>query len=313
MRTGTTAGVYFTLPDQNVWAQERQIITLERQNGDVAEVTLTMRGNDVATYKLDNDGKCTIDITDLVRVYGLYQTSINSQTSLYIGMKFGNPVQGVIDTFYILKAGLINPASVYKPSLPTDFFATIVPPSRMLYNGKSDLYCEAYLDNYTSWTLTGSALFVDGTNGRQIKAINPFTLSKSSAIQRCNVQSMCGIPTICVRWVSFTGITRVHVFEMHKPTIAAADSYELMTPDNSYKEIKGRKDSFTLYLDGLCAYDVWYYSDIVTSSSVEVSLDGQNWVRVQVAGKNITIPDGDAINGKIELNVNWKRYDAVAM
>ena len=312
MRTGTSAGVYWTMPDQNVWAQERQIITLERQSGNVAEITLTMKGNDVATYKLDNDGKCTIDITDLVRVYGLFETAISSN-SLYIGMKFGNPVQATLTSYYILKKGLINPASVYKPSLPTDFFADIVPPSRMLYNGKHDLYCEAYLDNYTSWTLTGAALFVDGTNGRQIKAINPFTLSKSSAIQRCNVQSMCGIPTICVRWVSFTGITRVHVFEMHKPTIAAADNYELMTPDNSYKEIKGRKDSFTLYLDGLCAYDVWYYSDIVASSSVEVSLDGVNWTRVQVAGKNITIPDGDAINGKIELNVNWKRYDAVAM
>lgn len=312
MRTGTIAGVYYTMPNQNVWAQERQLITLERQSGSVAQVTLTMNGNDVAVYKLDSNGKCTIDITDLVRVYGLFESAI-SANSLYIGMKFGDPVQGTLSNAYILKAGLINPTSVYIPSFPLSFFASIIPPSRLLYNGKCDMICEAFLDNYSTWTLGGSAIFKDGSNGRQIAAIGNFELSKGGLTQHCIARNICGVPTIAVRWVSFTGITRVHMFEMRKPTIAAADNYELMTADNSYLEIKGRKDGFTLYLDELCAYDVWYYSDIVASSSVEVSLDGINWARVQIVGKSITIPDGDATNGKVELNVNWKRYDAVAM
>jgi hypothetical protein len=100
---------------------------------------------------------------------------------------------------------------------------------------------------------------------------------------------------------------------LRKPTIAADSSYQLLTLDNSYDEIKGRVDNFDLYIDELLPYDLWYYADVVTSSKVEVSLDGQNWHRVQVTTKNVTIPTGTMGNGKLEITVNWRKYDAVTM
>ena len=42
-------------------------------------------------------------------------------------------------------------------------------------------------------------------------------------------------------------------------------------------------------------------------------MDGTNYERVQVVSKNVTLPDGEATDGKLEIEVNWKRYDAVAM
>ena len=83
--------------------------------------------------------------------------------------------------------------------------------------------------------------------------------------------------------------------------------------DNSYNEVKGREDSLDIYLDELMPYDLWYYADVITSSFVEVSLDGTNWNQVQVTNKNITLPTGGAGNGKLEITVNWRRYDAVTM
>ena len=82
---------------------------------------------------------------------------------------------------------------------------------------------------------------------------------------------------------------------------------------NDYDDVKGREDSFTIRLDGLNNYDLWYYADLITSSSVKVTLDGEKWQKVQVTEKNITLPDGEANNGILEISLNYAKYDAVAM
>ena len=105
----------------------------------------------------------------------------------------------------------------------------------------------------------------------------------------------------------------MHYFMLRNQTIASAENYQLLTLDNYYDEIKGRVDGLDLYLDDLLPYDLWYYADVITSSKVEVSLDGQTWNQVQVTNKNVTIPTGEKGNGKLEITVNWKRYDAVNM
>ena len=105
----------------------------------------------------------------------------------------------------------------------------------------------------------------------------------------------------------------MHHFMLRKPTIASVENYQLLTLDNSYNEIKGRVYGLALYLDDLLPYDLWYYADVITSSKVEVSLDGQTWNQVQVTNKNVTIPTGEMGNGKLEITVNWRKYDAVTM
>ena len=92
------------------------------------------------------------------------------------------------------------------------------------------------------------------------------------------------------------------------------NAYSLLPIDGEYIEIKGREDGFTLRLDRLNTYDLWYYSDVLQSSNVQVSDDAQGWQRVQVTEKSITLPDGEAgTNGVLEIAVNYREYDAVAM
>ena len=323
MRTGTSAGVYFTMPDENVWIQEKQIITLERQSGTVVAVSLYVRNNlttPIATYKLDSAGKCQVDISDLVRIYAKPVGTTPADT-LYIGMDMldaNGTALGIMRGFHFYSQGLISPASVFRPEsgMPMSY---IVPPERLIYCGKSDLICETLLDFKNDWVLSGGAIWADNTTRKQIQAIGDFSLTFSISTRQYRVDNVyaqktpCGGDFVCVRWVSFTGVQRVHHFELRKYTIEAADSYELLTLDNSYLEVKGRRDGFTAYIDGLNQYDYWYYADMLTSSKVEISLDGVNWYRVKVSNKSATLPSGGEKNGKLEIAINWRKYDAVTM
>lgn len=325
MRTTTKGGIKFTYPDEGVWSAERQIIYLERVRGSVSEVTLSKRkqgvipltDEDIATYKLDANGNCAIDITDLLRTFGVYQSAIDTNMSLYLTLT----TSGGSISFYIRITGIINPAGVYIPpfTMPD---ALIVPPERILYAGLTDIRCEFYSAVTTdlTWALEGDAQWA--VDKRWVDAIGDFiiyriksgqtTIARKSTLQAITIDS-CKSPAVAVRWVSFTGVQRVHHFMLRKPTIASAENYQLLTLDNSYNEIKGRVDGFDLYLDDLLPYDLWYYSDVITSSKVEVSLDGQTWNQVQVTNKNVTIPTGEMGNGKLEITVNWRKYDAVTM
>ena len=322
MRTTILNGVKLTYPNVDIWSAERQIIYMERVSGSVSEVKLSKRNKAtlpfeyIATYKLDENGKCAIDITDLVRTFGVYQNAIDVNTSLNINIA----TPGVSTSFYIRIDGIINPADVYIPpfTMPD---ALIVPPERILYAGLTDIRCEFYTEVTTglNWELEGAIL---AENKRWIDAINDFTIyrvksGETTIARKSTFQSIyvdpCKFPAAAVRWVSFTGGQRVHHFLIRKPTIASVENYQILTLDNSYNEIKGRLYGLDLYLDDLLPYDLWYYADVITSSKVEVSLDGQIWNQVQVTNKNVTIPTGEMGNGKLEITVNWRKYDAVTM
>ena len=122
----------------------------------------------------------------------------------------------------------------------------------------------------------------------------------------------CGKRYAEVEWVSFTGQTRRHVFEVVKLTEETTNEVSLEMITNEYDVRKDRRVSFSLRLEGLTAYDYWYYSDLVTSSSVKVSLSGTNYRQVQVTAKKSTIPETSY--GKpltLEIPINYVRYDTL--
>ena len=122
----------------------------------------------------------------------------------------------------------------------------------------------------------------------------------------------CGKRYAEVEWVSFTGQTRRHVFEVVKLTEETTNEVSLEMITNEYDVRKDRRVSFSLRLEGLTAYDYWYYSDLVTSSSVKVSLSGTKYSQVQVTTKKSTIPETSS--GKpltLEIPINYVRYDTL--
>lgn len=288
------------------WKQERLVFSIREH--DSIKMWSNLKGSQsspIATYLPDNAYSVLVDLTDYVRANP-------TVAHLYFYSEENAATYDVTITI----AGRINPANVLIPPHSLSV-ATICPPSLMYCDGVNKLAAELYPD-YNAWTIIGNAAL--RADKRQVKDIlGSFTLSINigQSIDRRTFNTtplVCGVRYAFVRWVSFTGIVRVHMFEVAKVKTSAADAYSLLPTDNEFVDIKGREDGFVLRLAGLDAYDTWYYSDLITSSKVEVSMDGTNYDRVQVVSKNVTLPDGEAsTDGKLEIEVNWKRYDAVAM
>lgn len=301
--------VLITLATTNVayWKQERLILEFNG-NGDILRMWTSLSGSyasPIAKYTPDANNKVYIDVTDYIRAYG--------DCSIYFK---GEAHDASEHTVNVTVKGLINPYGVIIPSHYGDNYILVQMPNRMIEPVVRNipLIAEFYSTGPIAVFTGGATLSQDM---RQVTITGdfkyrpvPFGDSRKYTL----VHRMCGVQYAYVRWVSFSGITRVHIFEVTKPKIESADSYTLMPVDNEYVEVKGRVDGMTLRLNDLCPYDLWYYSDVITSSKVEVSLDGRTYNQVQVTTKNITLPDGDTKqNGKLEIAINWKRYDAVAM
>ena len=136
----------------------------------------------------------------------------------------------------------------------------------------------------------------------------------------------CGVRYAVIKWRSFVGPYKAHTFKINSQKTEAQDDYSLLMVDNSYKEIKGSEESLILSIDELNTYDLWYYSDILTSSEVSLMVcDGKVFyeisqrqeavggIRLEITTKNVTIPSGERADGKLEFEAKIKRYDAVTL
>ena len=115
-----------------------------------------------------------------------------------------------------------------------------------------------------------------------------------------------------VRWISRYGVQKQFVWYYRDLRVNVSDVVSIATIDGTYDERKGYMQGLTLFIDELNAYDYWYYSDIITSSKVEVSICGGSWRVVQVNAKNVQIPNNDMGKPKdLEVQINFQKYDAI--
>lgn len=307
-----------TAVDVQYWKQERLVFRVPTGTNEVVSVYNDL--GTIANYR-GFGSYLDIDLTDWVRANE--EAARTNATYIY------SDWNGDEWEINIQVAGLINPEDVIIPPTTLSFFP-MLPPFR--YIGGFVTIFEVFSEggqgiaaprwrSYANGAWSAYDILSDrGLAQRTIAAnverlqfvrINvPQNITETILIQ----EQDCGKEYALVRWVSFTGNTRQHVFELVKPKTSVADAYSLEPINNEYVEIKGRVDGFVLQLDNLNPYDVWYYSDLLTSSKVEVSLDGVKFDRVQITDKDVTIPTVDGTpSGKVEFNVNWKRYDAVSM
>ena len=101
-----------------------------------------------------------------------------------------------------------------------------------------------------------------------------------------------------------------------------ADGQEIIEPQNAFDVRMGLTQKMTLRLENLNTYDYWYYSDIVTSSDVRVTLTADDYdagndtlydsTRVAVDTKSVRQRDGDGgAFGTLNVEIKYRRYDRV--
>ena len=185
-------------------------------------------------------------------------------------------------------------------AMPLDFYDIFT-----MTNGNPDT---------TEKAVTGAA-FDSLTIGSTIKTIGVTDSEKNIVQSVAIVPRRCGVLYAAVEWVSATGHTRRAAWEVREHKQQTGDTVAIATVTNDFDIRKGREDGLTLRLDSLTAFDVWYYGDIVSSSSVRVSLDGgQTWQAVKVESKDVAIPDGDGGElQELKIQVTYAEYDAVVM
>ena len=276
----------------------------------------------VVKYSIPASKNLDIDFSDLVRLSatGMCSISQNNANGVIIGSTY---------SMRWTQAGRINPAAYFR-ALPHDdmadtFELAISAPSVMykrLNNNADPIRFELANGEGYQFT-TGRVKFPPLTDDPIEFARTIEVPSGADSVEFWHLNDImqyryplkdleCGKRYAEVEWVSFTGQTRRHVFEVVKLTEETTNEVSLEMITNEYDVRKDRRVSFSLRLDGLTAYDYWYYSDLVTSSSVKVSLSGTNYRHVQVTAKKSTIPETSA--GKpltLEIPVNYVRYDTL--
>lgn len=313
MRTQTSGTLTVVAYDEAVWKQERNVLRVTDPNATVAALYAPTLSDKLAEYTLDENHSVEIDLTDFIRAHA-------TQMDVFVRTN-GGAAQYTKPNYRVV--GLINPANVLIPR--TISGQPIEPPSVMyaqVFGGAANaIRMELCTREYAVfWTMRGSA-----EGATQLEPWQPSIVWEREmtharlATQAKTTHFAIKQPEACkqyaaVRWVSFTGQTRLHVWEVVQSKTETDGTFELLTQDGAFNVVKGRKDGFALRLDGLNAYDVWYYSDVCHSSSVEVSLDGATWQRVNVTSKGVTVQDGNA--GKTNtllVELTYKKYDAVSM
>lgn len=265
-------------------------------------------------YVADGKGVLVIDLSDALRMY----KDVSEMRVIINDIQNGDEV---IQDVKIM--GLVNPLKLLMPessNLSVQNGHVIMPPQRMLQ--VFDTIAECYFTNPSLFKIANKeGSFVD-ENKRAIKFYDRLQIACNGTIvaeyQAETVTNQCRLYAV-VEWVSITGVTRRHTFWVIKPEMEVIDKYDLLTTDNSYNEIKGHEDGCTLMIDGLNAYDIWYYSDLAMSSKVRVKIYNGTGMTIgttpaRITTKKVTIPDGDGGNwGSVEFECKYKRYDAVAM
>lgn len=307
----------------SVWTQERNILTLSGFGTGMvyAQIVTTSPSGYSAKYVIPTNGTLKIDLSDLVRLAATGGFTVTEYDS--------NGTAGTSLSRTWTKTGLINPSNVLIPKNDiAPSFLLISPPSVMLrqigttaataivFSMRATPSGGYYLSTCRIKSIpSGTFVNASFSENTLVAGSTAFELwhLNDAAYQHTDLQELFDCKQYaCVEWVSFTGTIRRHTFEVINQKTETLDTVSLQTIDNQYDERKGRRDGFTLRLEGLNRYDFWYYADLITSSQVRVTFDGTHWAQVQVTSKEVEIPNNDegAFN-TLEIEVNYKKYDTI--
>lgn len=307
-----------------VWANAKPIVrVISYINGIILKVI----------YNCDANGYFILDVTDIMRTF-----TKNDEVYVSIRRDEDPDTEGtinILEHYNTDKIFLRNPHTFPIPPSPSDVLC-IMPPSRMLAtdvrdgnsliqsgkgflwgkNGQNSVQYKYREKGETEWSniadgeefWIGTAMYPEGVEIDD--GVNVFTLEPAP--------TECGVRYAMINWRSLVGPYKMHNFVVKSQKTDAQDNYSLLMVDNSYNTIKGSEESLILSIDELNTYDLWYYSDILTSSDVNlIAIDGEMLtgygIRLEIMTKSVTIPSGDRADGKFEFEAKIKRYDAVTL
>lgn len=310
--------------DKNVYLQEKNIAVFEHTNTEYTAESVKVYTDVLgtpqepfATFDLDADGRAIIDMSDYIRAYP-------NTTKIYMACNQDYEWLEIP----IIASGNINPKTLIIPALPCELEgATILPPSvildaieqpNILLVAGDYLIHKYYNDTYDELEPIDTVSVVKLATGVILSSIE-YQWTKTWPIKPLGTRRAA-----TVEWVGISGHVKRSTWYVKKHTIQSSKT-ELSPLIGQYKSAKGRSETLSLYIDGLNAYDMWYYSDIITSPSVRVVLDEdmrQGYMdsgriseryEIEVVTGSAVIPDGNSEHNTLEVQIKYRDYAKITM
>ena len=318
MRTINTSTLTIRIFDTDPYLNERNLLKFRSTKSGL--VLLYINGVPVMLIAYPQQGReITLDLSDIVRTYPnpssvtLTDTDTTATITWNASGKLVNPTttirpaynkENLLVNFDPTNGGLIfAPSSTY----PGDTF--------ICYSGGGNI--TFYYHSIGQDTIDNN--FYDYPTELTDKTIELYT-GKGNEVAVIELRSFDCRRYCALRWESMfkKDLYKNHTFIISEISNEADDTTECynVVDDGTSRLLKNRVEKCVVLLENLTTYDVWYYSDLITSNNVffDFIQDGQrvgNERRVQVLSKSITTSMNDAKRVDLQFELLIKKIESL--
>lgn len=306
MRTITTSTITATLFDADPYLFERNVVKFKTTR----ELMYLRNGSSyIAIYYNVANKEILIDLTE----YIIANPNPTSAITLY-------DTSTTATITWQSTGKLFNPNKIQRPSYPLAQYFT---KNNSRVNYPNIIFAPSSVfsgDHFLSWSPEENLDFSLQSSGgdtidRDIYIVETTEEDTSIGIgvidnkaqynMQMRQQKDC-IQYIDIKWECLfkKDAYKKHKFELYEQTESVDVSQELYNYKDGGLALteKSRKKTITLRLDDLTTYDLWYYSDLLTSSNVFAYVDGE-WQRIQVITKSINIPFNSVKRNELMIDI----------
>ena len=328
MRTLTNGGMTVEAFDEACWLADTNILIVNLNAGIVADgvVLSETRGGDAIAVWSFFYRQTKLDVSELLRLKAYGATDGKVSGSMWLRLNNSDQDYDLQVTYST--QGRANPLKEWMVVHENE--GLLLPPLSLLGGGSFTVTTYPIFIPSTeagTWRIeTSSGDTTAITKGVLTSVITnvyinvEFTVIKNDGadevVQRSIIKPyVCGEERVQVTWTGREGTTKRAVWLKTKDTLTQIDRVSLDSLAGEYRGFAGVDEKFTLRLADLTPYDMWWYSDIISSGKVVVSrvsdpANDDMRRAVEVETKSITIPDGYMSNGVLEIKVKYRTYGA---
>ena len=318
MRTINTSTLTIRIFDADPYLNERNLMKFRSTKSGL--VLLYINGVPVMLIAYPQQGReVTIDLSDIVRTYPNPETVTLTDTSTTATITWS------------ASGKLVNPTTTIRPAYNKEnLLVNFDPTNGGLIFAPSSTYSG---DTFIAYSGGGSITFYYYSIGQDTidniiydypteitdKVINIYT-GKGDEVAVLELRSFDCRRYCALRWESMfkKNLFKNHTFVISEISGEADDTTECynVVDDGTSRLLKNRVEKCVVLVENLTTYDVWYYSDLITSNNVFFDFieNGKrvgNERRVQVLSKSLTTSMNDAKRVDLQFEILIKKIDAL--
>lgn len=318
MRNITTSTLKITIFDADPYLNERNMMTF--RSTKVGTITLYINSvavMSVAYPKANID--VTLDLSDIVKTYPAPVTATLTDTSTTATITWN------------ASGKLVNPDTTIRPNYGKENLLVNFDPNNggLIFAPSSTFSGDTFIAYSGGGTIvfkyhsigedTIDNIIYDYPTETTDKVINIFT-GNGNEVVVLELRSFDCRRYCSLRWESMfkKNLFKNHTFIISEISNEADDTTECynVIDDGTSRLLKNRVDKCVVLVENLTPYDVWYYSDLITSNNVFFDfIESGKRVgkerRVQVLSKSLTTSMNDAKRVDLQFEILIKKINAL--